>query len=169
MPSSRIPGSAWLWLCGLALMLSSCGYTFGYRVPGGVSLVAVPQFLNETFPLRREVDFELTRAVKQELQLRSDVRVVSKSSAEGILEGTILSFQEGVLTEGALDAVQESSIQVRVRIRFIRTADESVILDQIVSDHADFSNVAGETLEDARREAISEIAERIVSRLEAWD
>ena len=162
--------SAWiLGLCALALWLAGCGYTFGYRVPDGASLIAVPLFRNETFPLRREVEFELTRAVKQELQIRSDVRVVSQTRAEGILEGTILSFQEGVLTEGALDAVQESSIQVRVRVRYIRTADESVILDQIVSDHADFSIAAGETLDVARREAISEIAERIVSRLEAWD
>ncbi len=147
---------------------SGCGYTFGYRLPEGMRRLSVPQFANETFPLRREIEFDLTRAVRQEIELSSDAVLATGSSADGILEGTVLSFQEGVLTEGALDTVQESSVQVQVRI-VLRTPDGNVLIDEIISDDVSFSTVAGESLEDARREAIDEIAERIVARLEAWD
>ena len=163
---------AWVWISAVvALWLgcaSGCGYTLGYRLPEGMRRVSVPQFANQTFPLRREIEFDLTRAVRQEIELRSDAVLATRSGADGILEGTVLSFREGVLTEGALDTVQESSVQVQVRI-VLRTPDGNVLLDEIISDDVSFSTAAGESLEDARREAIDEIAERIVATLEAWE
>ena len=52
----------------LVVALVGCGYTLGYRRPEGVFNLAVPVFRNETFPLRREIEIELTRAVRQEFR-----------------------------------------------------------------------------------------------------
>jgi len=129
----------------------------------------VPIFRNETFPLRREVEIDLTREVKQELTLRCDAQVVADgASADALLEGIVLDFQEGVLTEGPDDAVQESGISVLVRIRLVRTRDGSQLLERTVSDYAAYSNQAGETIDVARDEAIREIARRIVAEIEPW-
>ncbi len=146
-----------------------CGYAAGYRLPEGVYRLAVPIFENKTFPLRREVEYDLTRALRQELELRSDARLVPRKRADAVLEGTVLSFTEEVLTEGRLDTVQESSVSMRVGIRLVRTSDGSAIFEREISDSASFSVLRGETVADARQEAINEIAERIVAELESWD
>jgi hypothetical protein len=154
----------------LCLTLGGCGYSSGYRLPDGVGSLAVPIFRNETFPLRRDVEIDLTREVKEELRLRSDARVVADAyQADAVLEGVILEFQEGVLTEGALDQVQESGIVIRVRIRLVRTRDGSQLVEREISDYAAFSNQAGETIEVARAEAVRELARRIVAELEPWN
>ncbi len=147
---------------------SGCGYTSGYRMPEGVYSLAVPIFDNRTFPLRREVEYELTRAVRQELELRTDVRLVERDRADSVLEGTVLAIREQVLSEGAQDVVQESSVEVAVRVRLVNAATGAELYSETIHDQAAFSIAAGETIEDARAEAIQEIAERIVARLEPW-
>ena len=86
-----------------AVAVASCGYTTGYRMPEGVYQIAVPTFANETFPLRREIEYDITRAVRQELELRTDVQIVPAARADHVLEGTVISFVEGVITEEAFD------------------------------------------------------------------
>lgn len=162
--SSRILGVGLL----LLVVTTGCGYTLGYRMPADIDDVCVPTFANKTFPLRREIEFDLTRAVRQELQLRSDVNIVSRSNSDALLEGTVLSFQESVLTEGPHDAVQDASIVVRVHVRLIRTADGSVLFDDIISDQQSYSILRGESVDDARFKAILSLARRIVVDLEVW-
>lgn len=151
------------------MLLTGCGYVAGYRMPPGVETLAVPMFDNRTFPLRREVEYDLTGAVRRELQLQTDARIVSSEAADAILEGTILSFDENVVVEGPLDSVQESSLSVQVRIRLLDRRSSRVLFEHIVSDQATYSVLDGETLEDARTEAIDEVAERIVAQLEFWE
>ena len=153
---------------GVVLLVSGCGYTLGYRLPEGVFRLAVPTFRNETFPLRREIEQELTRAVRRELELRTDANLVESRRADAVLEGTVLSFQEAVVTEGARDVATERSIEVVTRIRVFRTKDGTDILNTEIRDHETFSVFAGETQEDARARAVRKIAERIVVELEAW-
>ena len=166
----RAPILAVLVLCAGALALSGCGYSNGFRMPPGVKTLAVPMFRNETFPLRRDVEVDVTRALKEELALRSDLRIVSSGKdADAILEGVVLEFQQGVLTEGARDTVQESGIVVRLRIRLVSTRDGSVLVERVVQDYAAFSNIAGEGIEIARAEAVRELARRIVPAIEPWE
>ena len=153
---------------GAAAVLAGCGYTTGYRMPDGVQRMFVPIFANETFPLRREIEYDLTRAVKQELELRSDVQLVSENDADARLDGTVVSFREAPLTEGPLDVEQETSIDVTVQVRLVRISDDRVLFEGPIHDHATFSIIRGQSVADARAEAIQEIAERLVSELEAW-
>ncbi len=135
---------------GSVSLLGGCGYSSGYRLPDDVRSVAVPIFRNETFPLRRDVELDLTRAVKEELELRSDARVVAESAnADAVLEGIVIEFEEGVLTEGPGDARQDSGIVVRVQIRLVRTRDGSELVARTISDYAAFSNQVGETIDVA--------------------
>ena len=76
----------------LVLVLAACGYSSGYRLPEGVYRLAVPMFENQTFPLRRELEYDLTRSIRQRLELKTDARIVSREEADAVLEGTILTF-----------------------------------------------------------------------------
>ena len=162
-------------LLALALVCSGCGYTLGYHMPEGVRTIAVPVFANETFPLRREVEYDVTRAVRRELEVRSDVRLTDSERADAVLEGTVVAFRQAVLTEKGGDAREdgrddaaESSIHVTVQVRLVRSRDGEVLFDRRISDHATFSSLRGETIDDARNQAIDEIAERVVADLESW-
>ena len=156
-----------LFVLPVLLPLGGCGYSSGFRAPAGVRTLAVPMLENHTFPLRRDVEVDVTRALKEELSRRSDLRIVgSDESADAVLEGRILEFRQGVLAEGADDAVQESGITVRMRVRLVRTRDGSVLMERVIQDYASYSNIAGEGIEVARAEAVRELARRIVPQIE---
>jgi hypothetical protein len=149
--------------------LPGCGYSSGFALPDDVGTVAVPIFRNETFPLRRDVELDLTRSVKEEFELRSDARVVSDvASADAILEGTVIEFDQGVLAEGVADTVQEAGIRILVRIRLVRTRDGSQLVERTISDYQAFTGQPGDGLESARDFAIRELARRIVMAIEPW-
>lgn len=152
----------------LVVALVGCGYTLGFRRPEGVYKLAVPVFRNETFPLRREIEIDLTRAVRQQFDVHTDLELVQQADADAVLDGIVLVFDEAVVTEGALDTVLESSIAVTVRIRLTRRSNGSEILARDITDHVAFSRRGGESIEDARAEAVREIAARIVAEVEAW-
>lgn len=150
------------------LFAAGCGYTSGYRMPEGVHALAVPIFRNETFPLRREVEFDLTRAVRREFESRTDVRLVDRDRADAVLEGTVVEFEERILSEGRNDVVQESSVEIGVRCRLVNVASGEVLFDEHIRDQSSFSPLRGETVDTARAESIDEIAERLVARVEGW-
>ncbi|MEC9475499.1 MAG: LptE family protein [Planctomycetota bacterium] len=152
----------------LGSLLAGCGYSPGFRLPRGVQKISVPVFRNETIPFRKDIEFELSRAVKRELQLRSNARLVSEESADAVLRGAVLDFRQGVLVEGSEGTVQEVGIVVRVGLRLVRTRDQRLLLERVVEDMASFSGSAGESIEDARADAVGEIARRLVSELEPW-
>ncbi|MEM7167034.1 MAG: LPS assembly lipoprotein LptE, partial [Planctomycetota bacterium] len=134
--------------------LGGCGYTLGYHHVAGVQRLAVPEFRNETFPLRREFGKDLTRSVRQELQIRTDYDVVGSSSeADTILLGSVVSVRERVLSEGPLDRVEESSLTVVVDVELVRIGDGTVLAERRITDNADFTVVGGRprrTLEERR-------------------
>ncbi|MGE4618273.1 MAG: LPS assembly lipoprotein LptE, partial [Planctomycetota bacterium] len=113
----------------LLCFMMGCGYSPGYRLPRGVQEIAVPVFRNETIPFRRNIEFDLTRAVKRELQLRSEARLVSEDSSDAVLRGTVLDFRQGVLVEGSNGAIEEVGIVVRVGLQLVRTRDQRVLLE----------------------------------------
>lgn len=157
-----------LLILGLSLIASGCGYSAGYRMPRGVSRISVPVFKNETIPFRKDLEYELTRAVKRELQLMTPAEVTSFEDSNAILRGSVLQFDEGVLVESGSGSIQESGVVIRVGIQLIRSRDERVLLERSVEARASYSLAAGESIEVARREALTDLARRIIAEIEPW-
>ena len=152
---------------GLVVGLGGCGYALGYRKDPTLACIAVPTFTNATFPLRREVEYELTSAVRKEIQARTPWRLVASADADLVVFGRILEFDELVIAEGRRDEKTESNLRVTVELRaedyrHLRT------WTQQVRDVEPFSIESGETIAVARRRAIGNLAEKIVLALEAW-
>ena len=121
------------------LFISGCGYSPGYKLPRGVTRVSIPIFKNETIPFRRDLEYELTRAVKREFQLLTTAEIVPREDSNAILRGSILRFDEGVLVESSAGDIQEAGIMVQVGIQLIRSRDQRVLLQRVVEGLTDCS------------------------------
>lgn len=76
----------------LIFWLSGCAYRLGYaerEIPGGYELVAIPVFKNETTETGIEVPF--TNALVVEFERSRVARVVEKTQAPVVVEGTVKS------------------------------------------------------------------------------
>ncbi|MBN1421253.1 MAG: hypothetical protein JXP34_20940 [Planctomycetes bacterium] len=156
-------------LLALVLSGSGCGYGIGFRGPEGVRSVFVPMFRYVAFPLRRDFEYELTAAVKREIELRTPLALrVSESGADATLEGTIERYDESALAEGPYDRVTKAGIAVRVGLVFRDARSGEVYYTGPVEDRVTYSIGRGEDGDVARREAIRDIAARIVMVLEPW-
>ncbi|MEM7235111.1 MAG: LptE family protein [Planctomycetota bacterium] len=151
----------------LATTMSSCGYRLGYRVPADVRSIAVPILENSTFPLRRDIEYGLTDALRREIQTRTPLKLVDRSVADMVVHGRILRFIEQVIAEGTQDEVLESTITVTVRLTIEDRVNETTIT-KTVTDSEPFSISTGETIDLARTRAIGNLAEKILFAIEAW-
>ena len=79
---------------GLAacIVLAGCsifGYSDESLFPKNVSSVRLEMFDNQTFPLRREIEFDLTREIAREFRRRTSYRVLDRDQADLVMTGTI--------------------------------------------------------------------------------
>jgi outer membrane lipopolysaccharide assembly protein LptE/RlpB len=76
------------------VLFGGCGYQMvgkGTHVPSGLTSVAIPTFVNQTYEPGIEVPF--TQAFLREFIQDRRVKVVDRKEAESILEGIIKSFE----------------------------------------------------------------------------
>jgi lipopolysaccharide assembly LptE-like protein len=156
------------WLLVFLPALTGCGYTLGYRMPPGVRTVSIPIFENATFPLRREVEFEITSAFRQELQARTDLRIVDENGSPDLLvRGRILEFRERVIAQSRQDVKTESNLVALVELRIENYLAGTVRVER-VNDVEPFSIESGESFATGQRRAIRNIAEKLVVAMEDW-
>ena len=153
------------WLVLATLFTSGCGYQTGSLIRAEYRRVALPMFRNETF--YRDLEVALTRQVERELSSRPGIFIVPPESADIVLQGTIVGFQQRVLSEDDRDRVRESSATttVHIEIRDGRNPDR-VIEAFDLSDRAEFFLARGENLATAEEESFFDLARQIVNALE---
>ena len=148
----------------LAGLATGCGYSAGPLTRRVERRVHLPIFENRTF--YRDLEIELTRQVEKELSSRPGISIVPPESADIVLAGTIVDFEQHVLSEDSQDRVRESSVLARVRIEVRDARTGGVQRAYEVRDRAEFLIDRGETLASATREAFFDLARRIVDGLE---
>lgn len=168
--SIRAPRGRRIYLGALAAVSLSagCGYAAGYRTPPGVRSIAVPIFNNATIPLRREIEFDLTSALRKEIQTRTELRISDTGSADMAIHGTIREFRERVVAEGRVDQKTESSISIEVEV-FVEDYLNSKQWRERVTVREPLSIQIGETFDSARGRAIGNLAEKILEQVEYWE
>lgn len=150
------------------VLISGCGYSTKTLISRKVNSIYIPVFDNITF--RRGLEFELTKAVKDEIMSKTNLRIVQKDSADTILYGTITNVTEGILTQDITDNIVESRLTIHVDIRFVdRRTDRVLISESDLKGSAEFIVKRGETIESAADEGLVSLAETIVDHLqEKW-
>ncbi len=145
-----------------------CGYSTRSLNIRNVNSIYIPIFDNTTF--RRGIEFDLTKAVKEEVMSKTNLRIVNKDDADTILYGTIKDFKEGVLTQDFTDNIVESRVILFADIKLINKRTDRTLIDKRnISQTTEFIVNRGETLDSATEEGVVDLAETIVNLLgEKW-
>lgn len=126
---TRVRGFLAIWLAGLLVVLTSCGYhTTGQvsHLAPDVRVLAIPSFVNQTHAYH--VETGLTAAVIREFNTRTRYRVVqSKDDADAVLQGTVVSTE---LAPVAYDSVtgQAATGLVTIIVKVTLTGRDGRIL-----------------------------------------
>ncbi len=144
------------------LLLAGCsGWTAGSLVVHEMERISVPYFQNDTF--YRGLEEDLTNEVMARVLERPDLILVERDSAEMVLEGRIIGYEQSILAEDLNNDLVESSAMVTVLVRLTRASDGSLLKESILSDQAEFFLARGETIESAQRESFEMLSHKIVS------
>jgi hypothetical protein len=117
--------------------------------------------------LRRDIETELTSALRQEIQGRTALRLVVDGESDMTVYGWVREFRERVLAEGERDEKLESMISVRIDLR-IEDYANGTVREEVVVENQPLSISRGETVDAARRRAVDNLAEKILLKVESW-
>jgi hypothetical protein len=173
-PAGDIAAStSWRWCGALTLLvtvaLAGCGYDHKELFPQQYRTVAAPMFDNRSF--YRGVEYDLAEALVKELELRTPYKVVSPPGADTILQGTITRVEQKLVARrrpGAMPQEMEVTVSVDFEWKDLRSGE-------IIRDRRGFEAVGryvptapvGEAFEIAQHAAVENLAQDIVSTLQA--
>ncbi len=148
------------------ILLSGCGYRVGSLVPSNHSTIAVPIFDNTTE--RHDLEWEVTRAVVEELQSRSHLVVVSeRDNPDLVLTGTLVRVDEDLLSRRKYQRPRENALFLSADIAVTDAkTGQAVVAKKRVTERESYSPLVGESIRSARQEAVRTLAERVVQALE---
>lgn len=142
-----------------------CGYSSKSLLRSNVRSIYIPIFDNNTF--RRGYEFDLTKAVRDQILLRTSLNIVDKDEADSILFGKITSVDENVLIEDTKDNIVESRVSVGVEIRWVdKRTGRAIVERRNIKRPAEFIVRRNETLSSSSDEAFVKVAQGIVEAME---
>ncbi len=153
-------------LLAAIVLTTGCGYSPQALIDPQYRTVYVDTFDNHSW--RRGFEYGLSRALVNEINLKTDLRIVNRDVADTIITGQIREFRQHVLVEDADDNVRELQLTMVVDMtwtdrrtgRAIRTVRAHAAHEQVKFD-------LGETLEGVTGEMFHDVAEELVEKLEA--
>lgn len=159
------------WQRALALVaagscLTGCGYSSSSLHPSGIRTVYVEMFQSREF--RRDIEFELTEALRKEIDRSTPYRNAPKSRADTVLSGEILEVRQGTLGRDFLtDMPRElaATFVISYRWKDLRTGRILVENPNFVQT-VDYVPPVREDFFVARQEAVNRLARRIVDTME---
>jgi hypothetical protein len=153
-------------LLSAATLLAACGYTTRSLVADRYRTIAVPVFANET--RRRDLEYEVTRAVVEEIQARTHLRVVAQGDEPDlVLVGRLRDVDEETLSRRENQRIREGAYFLAADVDVTdRRTGEAVVKDRKVVERESYVPGLGEDVRTARAEATRALAERVVRTLE---
>ena len=146
------------------VLASGCGYSQKSLISRKINSIYIPIVDNNTF--RRGLEFDLTKAVKDEIMSRTSLRIVQKDSADTIFSGTIRDVKETVLSQNSRDNIVESRVRIYADITLWDRRTERVLISGSLNGAAEFIVKRGETVKSGIEEGIVNLAKIIVNNLE---
>lgn len=166
---ARLGKASSLLLIASAILAGCVSFSRGGIFPEDRDEVFLFYFGNETF--YRDVEFELTERITQEILSRPGLHLSSKEDAEVFLTGRVVKVRQIVLSEDPKQDVTSRSTNVTavIEIRNARTGE--LIKEKRLTARGEFVStdstvISALDLEAARREAFTFLARDIVRELE---
>ncbi len=171
---NRRAGSFGLLFTVAALLAGSCAYTTNTALlPSHLKTVAIPVFENATTEYTLEQ--QVTDAVIQRFVADNHLKVVDERSADAVLKGKITLYRNAVFGFSEQVKAQEYRVTIAVAVVFKdQVKNREIWADPNIVKTANYyvQDVPGQTAKtelDGRQEAITKIADEILSRsVEGW-
>lgn len=162
----KTPSSARLvgLLAGLCLT-TGCGYSSSGLYREGIRTVYVEMFQSKEF--RRGIEFELTEALRKQIDRSTPYRNAPKEKADTIITGEVLEWREATLGKDFLTALPRETagtLTIRYRWQDMRTGKLLVEQPRLVTT-VEYVRPVEETVNNARDDAVVRMARRVVASM----
>ncbi len=149
----------------MLVCLAGCGYSSNTAFRGGVRTVHVETF--ETREFRRDIEFALTKALKQQINAQTPYRLAEKDLADSVLSGRILEVrQEAFAPEPLSRQPRETQLTLAVQVRWRDLRTGELLIDRPVQlEVVDYIAATGEDEPYALQKVVVRLAERIVAAM----
>ncbi len=146
----------------LLMLVGACGvYTFNPKGKSTVSSIAIERFENRT-PEFGLAD-QMTDLVIDAFIADGNLKVVSSGNADAVLTGVLIQYERKPYEYDQNDVVESYYIEMDFEIALKNPRDESEIWKEKMSQRGIYQ-VATETEEDGRLEAIELLVEAIINK-----
>lgn len=175
---ANLPAVLTAFCCG-AMLLVVFGGCAGYQLgnhslyPNDVSTVYVPIFDSSSF--RRNMGEQLTEAIVKEIELKTPYKVVATPDADSVLSGRIIGETKRVVVVSPTDEPREVQVNLQVEVSWVDRRSNTIRRSEVVPLPPELTNVmataeampeVGRSVAVAHQQAISRLAEQIVSLME---
>ena len=144
------------------VLVSGCGYSQKSLIDRKINTIYISIFENNTFV--RGIEFDIAKAVKDEIMSRTSLRIVQKDSADIILTGEIGGSAQAALSQSR-DNIVESSVSISASVTLLDTRTGRS-MGGGAGGGASFIVDRGENVQSATEEAIANLARVLVDNLE---
>ena len=144
------------------VLVSGCGYSQKSLIDRKINTIYISIFENNTFV--RGIEFDIAKAVKDEIMSRTSLRIVQKDSADIILTGKIGGSAQAALSQSR-DNIVESSVSISASVTLLDTRTGRS-MGGGAGGGASFIVDRGENVQSATEEAIAILARNLVNQLE---
>lgn len=165
----RIAGRRRMIVLGLLLATASlsggCGYSSSGLYRGGVRTVYVEMFQSKEF--RRGIEFQLTEALRKQIDRSTPYRNAPKEKADTIISGEVLEWRESTMGRSfETDLPRETAATLTIRYRWQDMRTGKLLVDQprLVTT-VEYVRPVGETVYNAREDAVNRLARRMVESM----
>jgi len=144
------------------VLVSGCGYSQKSLISRKINSIYITTFENNTF--MRGIEFDIAKAVKDEIMSRTSLRIVQKDSADVIMTGKIGGSAQAALSQSR-DNIVESSVSISASVTLLDTRTGRS-MGGGAGGGASFIVDRGENVQSATEEAIANLARVLVDNLE---
>ena len=144
------------------VLVSGCGYSQKSLIDRKINTIYISIFENNTFV--RGIEFDIAKAVKDEIMSRTSLRIVQKDSADVIMTGEIGGSAQAALSQSR-DNIVESSVSISASVTLLDTRTGRS-MGGGADGGASFIVDRGENVQSATEEAIANLARVLVDNLE---
>lgn len=157
--------------CALLLgaLLAGC-YTARNSIPSHIKTIAIPVFVNRS--LQAALEDELTQRVIDRFQTNNQLRLAEPGEANAELDGTITAYTNNVYRFNNQERADEYIVTITLDVAVLdRVKNRELWSQEGIRASATYliSGSQARTEADARKEAVNQVADILLSRtVEGW-
>lgn len=152
----------------ISLALASCGiYTFSPSATGEIKTIAIPLFDNQT--AQSGLRESLTDQIAKGFVSDNTLRVVPESQADGIMRGTIVSYNREAYTYTSGEVVSEYKSTITLSVEFINRRSQKVVWEEKAMSNWGTYDAVSENEDLGKSRAVAKLVEDIINRtVKGW-